>query len=103
MKILYSNPLLLPYTYSLSSIDWKKEWQNSRSWSTHFSENVVLLSFSRNSLQKPSLDNILLGHFTLWNSIILVKDRIKSKMHFEIYFADHYACDIGDKNIVGNN
>ena len=35
-----------------------------------FSENVLLLSISINSLQTLSLDDILLGNFTLSNSII---------------------------------
>ena len=35
-----------------------------------FSENVLLLSISINSLQTLSLDDILLGNFTSSNSII---------------------------------
>ena len=65
-------------------------------WSTNFLKNVLLLS--RNYLQMPFLDYILLGNFTLAESIILVKDL---KRGFEIFLIDHHAGDIGNKNITG--
>ena len=61
-----------------------------------FPENILLLQISRNSLQTPSLDDILLGNFTLSNSIILVEDLIRPKRGFEIY-----PYDIENKNIAG--
>ena len=64
-----------------------------------FFENLQALSVSRNSLQTPSLDQALLGKFTLSNSIILVDDLIRWKRGFEIFLIDHYA-DIGNKNIA---
>ena len=64
-----------------------------------FFENLQALSVSRNSLQTPSLDQALLGNFTLSNSIILVDDIIRWKRGFEIFLIDHYA-DIGNKNIA---
>ena len=38
----------------------------------------------------------------LSNSIISVKDLIRLKRGFEIFSIDHYAGDIGNKNIAGN-
>ena len=64
-------------------------------------KNVLLLSISRNSLQTPSSDNILLGSFTLPNSIILVENLTRWKRCFEIVLIDHCAGDIGNKNIAG--
>ena len=61
-----------------------------------FFENLQLLSIPTNSLQTPSLDDILLGNFTLSNSIILVEDLIRPKRGFEIY-----PYDIENKNIAG--
>ena len=52
---------------------------------------------SINSLQTLSLDHILLGNFTLSNSIILVEDLIRGKRGFEIFLVDHYAADIRKK------
>ena len=68
-------------------------------------KNVLLLSISRNSLQTRSLSpsSILLGSFTLPNSIILVKDLIMRKRCFEIFLIDHCAGDIENKNIAGKN
>ena len=66
-----------------------------------FFEKVLLLSVSRNSLQTPSLDDIILENSTLSNSIISVKDLIKWKKGFEIFLIDHYAGDIGNKYITG--
>ena len=57
---------------------------------------------SRNSLQAPSLDDILLGNFTLSNSITLVEDLKKWKRGFKRFFTDRYAADIRRKNIAGN-
>ena len=53
-----------------------------------FFENVLLLSISRYSLQTPSLDDILLGNFTMSNSIIFVEDIITWKRDFEIFSSD---------------
>ena len=58
-----------------------------------FFENVLLycqeiiykIYISRNSLQIPSLDEILLGNFKLSNSVILVEDVTRSKRGFEIF------------------
>ena len=66
-----------------------------------FFENVLLLSILRNSLQTPSLDDTLLGNFTLSNSVILVEDLIKWKRCFEIFLIKHCAGDIENKNIAG--
>ena len=46
----------------------------------------MLLSISRNSLQTPSLDEILFESFTLPNSNISVKVMIRWKRSFEIFF-----------------
>ena len=54
-----------------------------------FPENILLLQISRNSLQKPSLDDILLGNFTLSNSIIFVEDIITSNRDFVLFLIDH--------------
>ena len=54
-----------------------------------FPENILLLQISRNSLQKPSLDDILLGNFTLSNSIIFVEDIITSNRVFVLFLIDH--------------
>ena len=55
-------------------------------------------SISRN--YQPSLDNILLGSFTLSNSIILVEVEYLTswKRRFEMLLSDHYAIHIGKKN-----
>ena len=55
----------------------------------------------KNFLQTPSLDDMLLVIFTLSNSIISLKYLIKWKRGFEIFLIDHYAGDIGNKNIAG--
>ena len=55
----------------------RKIIRNSRFWIIHFFGNVLLLSISKNSLQTPSLDYILLGNFTLSNSVILVENLIR--------------------------
>ena len=44
-----------------------------------FFENMLLLLTSRNSLQKPSSDDIRAGNFAWSNSIILVEDLIRWK------------------------
>ena len=54
-----------------------------------------------NYLQIPSLDDILLGNFTLSNSVILVENLMCRKRGFEIFLIDHYAGDIGNKNMAG--
>ena len=51
----------------------------------------------RNSLQTPSLDDILLGNFTLPNPIILVEDKKRWNRGFEIFLIDHYAGGISPK------
>ena len=66
-----------------------------------FFENALLLSISRNSLQTPSLGDILLGNFTLTNSVISVKNLITWKRGFEIFLIKQFAGDIGNKNITG--
>ena len=75
----------------------KKRIKNSRFWSTQISENVLLLSISRNSLYIPSLEGILLGNFAWSSSIILVEDPVKWKTCFEILLIDHFAGDIRNK------
>ena len=50
--------------------------------------------------KKSSSDDILLENFSVSNSIILVEDQIRWKRGFEIFLIDHYAGDIGNKNIV---
>ena len=52
-------------------------------------ENILLLLASRNSLQTPSLVDIILRNFTLSNSTILVEDLIRWKRCFEIFFIGH--------------
>ena len=42
-----------------------------------------------------------MGDLTLWNLINLVEDLIRWKRGFEIFLIDHYAGDIGNKNIAG--
>ena len=59
------------------------------------------MSISRISLQTLSLDDILLGNFTLSNPIILVEKLIRGMRDFEIFLIDHYASDIGNKKIAG--
>ena len=54
-----------------------------------FSENIQWMQISRNSLQTPSLDHILLGNFTLSNSIIFVEDTITSNRDFVLFLIDH--------------
>ena len=66
-----------------------------------FFENALLLSISRNSLQTPTLGDILLGNFTLTNSVISVKNLITWKRGFEIFLIKQFAGDIGNKNITG--
>ena len=51
-------------------------------WGTHFFENMLLLSVSANSLQAPSLVDLV-------------------KRCFEIFLIDHGASDIANKNIAG--
>ena len=66
-----------------------------------FFENILLLSVSRNSLQAPSLVDIILRNFTSSNSTILVEDLIRWKRCFEIFLIDQCASDIANKNIAG--
>ena len=65
-----------------------------------FFENILLLTVSRNSLQTLSSVDIILGNFTLSNSAILVEDLIGWKRCFEIFFIDHCASYIANKNIT---
>ena len=81
---------------------WLKKIRRTYKFLKHsLSENVLLLSISRSSLQTPSLDDILLENFTLSNSIIPVKDLIRLRNGFEIFLIDHYAGDIENNNITG--
>ena len=54
-------------------------------YSFFFFEKVLLLSISRNSLQAPSFDDILLGNFVLSNSIIFVEGIIQWKILWNIF------------------
>ena len=46
---------------------------------------------------------MLLGNFTLSNSIIFVEDVIRCERDIgEIFLIDHYAVDIENKNMAGN-
>ena len=45
--------------------------------STHYFEDMLLLSVSRNFLQTPSSDDILAGNFTWSDSIILVESLVR--------------------------
>ena len=56
---------------------------------------------SQRILFKHHLDYELLRNFTWLNSIILVEDLIRWKRGFEMFLIDHYADDIGSKNIAG--
>ena len=58
---------------------------------------------SQGILFKHYLDHALLRNFTWSNSIILVEDLIRWKRGFEIFLIDHYADDIGNKNIAGKH
>ena len=60
------------------------------------------MSISKNYHQTLSLDDILLGNFTLPNSIILMEDWIRWKRGFETFLIEHCAGDTGNKNIAGN-
>ena len=66
-----------------------------------FFENVLLLWISKNPLQTPSLDHILLGNLILSNSIILAEDLIRCEKYFETCLIDHCASDIRNKKITG--
>ena len=79
-------------TELLQIIDWKKIRKFT------FLKMRCYTSISRN--YQPSLDNILLGSFTLSNSIILVEVEylISWKRRFEMLLSDHYAIHIGKKN-----
>ena len=66
-----------------------------------FWKRTVILPILKSSLQIPFLDDILWQHFTLSNSIILVKDLTRWKKRFEIFLIDQYAGDNGNKNIAG--
>ena len=59
--------------------DWLKIIRNVTFSKYSFSENVLLLSISRNSLQTPSLDTKPLRNVTLSNSIISIKNLIRWK------------------------
>ena len=71
-----------------------------------FFENVLLLSVSRNYLQAPSLDYILMENFIDF-FIFFVKFNYfsgrpnKGKRGFEIFLIDHCAGGIRNKNISG--
>ena len=75
-------------------------WQ-SRYYNLLTEKKDKKILISGNSLQTLSLADILLGNFTLSNSIILVEDVIKWKRGFEIFLIDHYHGDIRKKNIAG--
>ena len=80
--------------------DWLKKIRRAYKFLKHsLSENVLLLSISRSSLQTPSLDDILLENLS--NSIIPVKDLIRLRNGFEIFLIYHYAGDIENNNITG--
>ena len=68
----------------------------------HVLEVLIYFKTYLNSLQTPSLDGILLGNFTLSNSIILVEEFIKWKRCPELFLIDYCAGDIRNKNITGN-
>ena len=65
-----------------------------------FLENVLLESISVSSLQILSLENILLGYFTLSSSMISMEDLIRLTKGAETFLIDHYA---GDQNITGKH
>ena len=65
--------------------------------------HVFEISISKNWLEAPSLDDILLESFTLPNSIISVKDLIRWKRGFEMFLIDYYAGDIGNNNVTGKH
>ena len=75
--------------------------KHSRFWSTHFFEDVLLLSISRNSLEISLLDDIFSGNFAMSNSIILVEDLRKWNRGFEIFLIDLCDGEIGNENIAG--
>ena len=80
----------------------RKKWQKDlRFWSTHFFENIVLQSISRNILETPPSDDTLVGNFSGQKSIILVEDLIRWMGGFEMFLVDHYAVDIGNEIIAG--
>ena len=60
----------------------KKIKAKSRFWINNFFKDLMLLSISENSLQKPSLDDIFLGNFTFSNS---VEDLIRWNGGFKIF------------------
>ena len=64
-------------------------------------ENVLLESISVSSLQILSLENILLGYFTLSSSMISMEDLIRLTRGVETFLIDHYAGDTGNQNITG--
>ena len=74
-------------------------WQ-SRYYNLLTEKKDKKILISGNSLQTLSLADILLGNFTLPNSIILVEEK-KRKRGFEIFLIDHYHGDIRQKNIAG--
>ena len=45
----------------------------------------------------------MLGNFTLSKSITLVKDLIKLTWGFETFLIDHYAGDVGSKDMAGKH
>ena len=53
-----------------------------------FFENLLLLSITESSLQTSCWDDIILGNFTLPNSISLVENLIRWKRGFEIFLID---------------
>ena len=56
---------------------------------------------TRNSLQVPSLIDIILGNFSLSNLTIFVEDLLRWKRCFEIFLIDHCISDIANKSIAG--
>ena len=75
--------------------------KHSHFWSTHFFEDVLLLSISRKSLEISLLDDTFLGNFAMSNSIILVEDLRKWNRCFEIFLIDLCDDEIGNENIAG--
>ena len=65
-----------------------------------FFENILLPSISINFFQTTSSNYIVGGNFVCSNSSILLEDLTRWMSGFEIFLIDHYAGDIGNKNIA---
>ena len=70
-----STTWLMRFRFENSTVDTRY----LRFWSSHYLEKILLLSISRNYLQTPSSDDILLGNVTWSNSVILVEYLIRWK------------------------